>query len=93
VLAAIITIWGFRSKSWERFSLKSSIDSKVNDEDIMNLQVGQRGITLSSCRPMGKAEFDNRNWEVRTNGGYLEAGTEVQIIRIENRTITIEPLT
>jgi membrane-bound ClpP family serine protease len=92
VLGGVLTLWAFRTKSWEKFSLKDTISSRFNEEEVMNLQVGQRGKTLSSCRPVGKAEFENHSWEVRTSGGYLDAGIEVQITKIDNRNITIEPL-
>lgn len=92
IVGGLVTIWSFRSRSWERFSLKDVISSRVNDEDEMSLQIGQRGITVSSCRPFGKAEFEDKEWEVKTNGSYLESGRIVQIVKIDNRNIFIEPI-
>lgn len=81
-----------RNKSWRRFSLDKSIDSRVNEDEVL-VPLGARGVTISKLRPSGKADFDGRIFEVRTNGYHLEAGVAVRVHKIENRTIYVEPLT
>ncbi len=81
-----------RNKSWQRFSLDKSIDSRVNEDEVL-VAVGARGTTISNLRPSGTADFDGRIFEVRTNGYHLEAGTAVRVHKIEDRTIYVEPLT
>ena len=94
---SVITLAGlfysFRSKAWSRFSLKSSIDSKVNEGLLASVNVGDEGITLSSLRPMGKAAFHEKAFEVKTSGGYLDSGERVKITQIESHQIVVEPLT
>src|SRR5262245_20968760 len=72
----------FKANVWSKFALKSSIDSKVNEGALAELQAGQEGVSLSTLRPVGKAEFGGKTHEVRTNGEYIEAGTRIRIIRI-----------
>lgn len=45
--------------------------------------VGEVGTALSDLRPAGVAEFDGRRVDVVTDGGYLEAGTRVEVLRAE----------
>ncbi len=57
------------------------------------LAVGQEGITLSALRPIGKAEFEDKEFEVKTLGNYLETGTPIKIIAIDkSKQIIVEPL-
>lgn len=90
-LAALF--FSFRSGAWSRFSLKSSIDSKVNENMLKTLNIGDIGTTRSALRPMGTAEFGNKNYEVRTSGSFLDSGTPVKIVQIQsNQIIFVEPL-
>jgi membrane-bound ClpP family serine protease len=91
--AALVTLYfSFRSRAWSRFSHKSAIDSKVNEGMLKELNVGDEGTTRSALRPIGTAEFGNRNFEVRTAGTFLDSGTRVKIVRIQSNQIIVEPL-
>lgn len=92
VLGAGLTIYSFKAGHWERFALKKTIDSKVNEGKIDPLSVGQKGKSLSVCKPVGKAEFDGKEYEVSTLGDYLEQDTEIEIIQIDNQKIYVKPL-
>jgi membrane-bound ClpP family serine protease len=85
--------YSFRTGAWTKFSLKSSIDSRVNEGSTDQLKVGDEGITVSTLRPMGKAEFQGQNFEVKTLGGYVEPGQKIKIIQIQYNQIVVEPLT
>lgn len=89
-LAAII--FSFKSASWDRFSLKSSIKSKVNDSDVYTFQVGEKGKTVSDLKPIGKAEIFGKVYEVRSKGEWIGAGQEIQIIKIDHKRIFVEPI-
>ena len=89
-LAALF--YSFRSGAWSKFSLKSSINSKVNEGIMSSLQIGDEGITVSTLRPMGKAEFNSKTFEVKTSGNYIERGEKVRITQIESHQIVVEPI-
>jgi membrane-bound ClpP family serine protease len=84
--------YSFRSGAWSKFSLKSSIKSKVNEGIMDALQIGDEGVTVSALRPMGKAEFDSKTFEVKTSGNYIERGEKVKITQIELHQIVVEPI-
>lgn len=92
VVTAVGLVYGFRSKSWTAFSLKSAIDSKVNEGMIASLKVGDEGQTISTLRPVGKAEFKEGVFEVKAMGGYVMPGTKVKIIQLQANQIIVEPI-
>jgi membrane-bound ClpP family serine protease len=92
VITGVTLFFSFRSGTWSRFSLKSTIDSKVNEGLVNNLNVGDEGIARSALRPAGTAEFANQNFEVRTTGSFVDTGTRVRITQIQSNTIIVEPL-
>lgn len=92
IVTVIAIIYSFKSKSWDRFSLKSVISSKVNDEDVYTFQVGERGKTISDLKPIGKAEIFGKIYEVRSKGDWIGAGEPIQIVKIDNKRIFVEPI-
>jgi membrane-bound ClpP family serine protease len=87
-----VTIYSLKSGVWEKFALKGAIESKVNEGEKEGLQVGEEGITVSSLRPMGKGEFNEKIYEVTTLGNYLTADTKIRIVSIKNNKIIVEPI-
>ena len=81
-----------RGKSWERFSLKQTHNSRVNDQYDYNLQVGDKGLTTSSLKPIGKALFNDEIIEVRSHGNFVNENIEVKILSIESGKIIVEPI-
>jgi membrane-bound ClpP family serine protease len=87
-----IIIYSFKSGVWEKFALKSSSDSKFNEGEKLGIQVGEEGCTISALRPVGKADFRDKIFEVTTLGNFLPSGTRVRVVSIKNNKIFIEPI-
>lgn len=85
-------VLAFRGKTWQRFSLRESHTSKVNEDDQPNLQVGDRGKTISTLKPVGKALFNEKMIEVRSKGNYIDENVEIEIERIESSRILVKPI-
>jgi membrane-bound ClpP family serine protease len=92
VTTLVALVYSFRSGAWNKFSLKTSIDSKVNEGMVSALNVGDVGNAISTLRPIGKAEFHNRTFEVKTLGDYVENGKRVKITNIQSNQIIVEPI-
>ena len=91
VITAIGLFFSFRSGMWNKFSLQSTITSKVNEGKNAALTVGDIGITTSTLKPSGKAEFKDGFFEVRTTGNYVEPQTKVRIVSVNIQQIIVEP--
>jgi membrane-bound ClpP family serine protease len=92
LLNVAVLIWAFKTRAWERFSLKTAIRSKVNEDQENALKVGQEGETVSALRPIGKALFGEKAYEVTTGSNFLDSGKKVKIVRITNHKIIVEPI-
>jgi membrane-bound ClpP family serine protease len=92
LVGAAITVVSFKSGVWRKFALKTAMRGKVNEDVKINLFVKDVGETVSALRPIGKAEFGDRTFEVRTIGNYVEAGTKVEITKIDNNKIFVQPI-
>lgn len=90
VLSGAMLYWSFRTRAWERFALKSTIEGRVNEVDTDTLKAGEEGQTVSALRPMGKAELHGKMVEVTTLGNYVESGTRIRIVRVSTNQIVVE---
>ncbi|UII21741.1 NfeD family protein [Fulvivirga ligni] len=93
VVLAISLYFSFKGKTWDKFSLKETISSKVNEGYAGALHVGDEGIAVSTLKPFGKAEFSEKLYEVKSLGNYLDSGTKIKIIKINTNNIFVEPIT
>jgi len=84
-------IYSLRSGVWDKFALNKSNDSHFNEEFPVEIQVGEVGEAVSAMRPNGKAEFSNKLIEVRSHGNYIQTGQKVQVTRIEDNKVYVEP--
>lgn len=91
ILGAVV-FYSFKTGAWKRFTLKQSIDSKVNEDQPILLEVGIIGEARSALRPMGKAEFDGVEFEVRSLGRLIETHSKIKVIKLEGRKIFVEPI-
>jgi len=90
VASGVLLYVSFRTNTWRRFALNSTIDSKMNEVELLKFSVGMEGVALSALRPIGKGEFDNEILEVRTNGEYVEAGSRIRIVRVTTNQVLVE---
>lgn len=92
VIGFAAVIYSFKSGHWERFALSKTIDGKVNENLTKDLKVSERGHTVSALRPIGKAEFNDIEYEVTSLGNYIEQNVEIEIIKIDKNKIYVKPI-
>ncbi len=92
VISGMTLYFAFKANVWGHFSLKSTSTSKVNEEILSGVTIGEEGVTVSALRPSGKAELDKKTYEVRTLGNYVETGIKIRVKQILAHQIIVEPL-
>src|SRR5690554_6398927 len=54
VTLGVTFFWLLKSKSLQRISLNTNIDSKVDNSDLLKIAIGDTGIAISRLNPIGK---------------------------------------
>lgn len=93
ILIVLSTIYVLRAKTWKKLALDTNIDSKVNMFDGAAIAVGDCGKTMTRLAPMGTAFFGNTKYEVTSLEGVIDAGTDVEVVLIEDNKIYVKPVT
>lgn len=89
-LAFICIFYSFKSGAWKKFANKSVIKSKVNEGLTIDLKEGDIGETSSSLKPVGKGIFNDKEYEVTSQGNFISEKESIRIIRIVHNKITVE---
>lgn len=93
LLSLVATIFSLRAKTWQRFSLKQEIRSSSMPTPSDELVVGDRGVALSRLAPMGKVVINDRQYEAKTTGAYIDAQTPIEVIGFENFNVIVKKQT
>lgn len=90
--SAIIAYYSFKANVWGKFSLKMASSGKVNEGELEGITVGLEGVAISALRPSGKAEINEKTYEVKTLGSFVDSGSKIRIIKINSNQIIVEPI-
>jgi len=91
LLAMTLTL-SLRAGTWKKISLSTEISSRVNESESV-LHEGDCGVALTRLAPMGMADFGGHEFEVRTDGLLIDAGTTIRIIRMHDGRAVVQPVT
>lgn len=90
-LSFITAIFMFRSKTWKKMSLDTTVDSKVETVDNQTVHPGDEGICISRLNPMGKVQINGQFFEAKSHGEFITEGTAVIVIKISGNTLIVKP--
>jgi len=63
----------------------------VGTEDMAYL-MGKKGLIVTTCRPVGNADFDGVKLEVVTKGEFIEKGETIEVVEIEGNRVVVKPV-
>ena len=96
VLAAIIivavaaVVISLRANTWQRLSLKSTIDATSTPTPEQNdIRIGQRGETLTRLAPMGKVQVGDVTVEAKSVDAYIDPRQVVEVIGYDNTAVVV----
>ena len=90
---AILIRSTFKMRSWQRLLLGSKMSresgynsSKPSRETLL----GQRGEALTPLRPAGRARFGDSAVDVVSEGGFVERGAEVAVVKVAGNRVVVQ---
>jgi membrane-bound ClpP family serine protease len=82
--------YGFKSGVWKKFALKETLSSRTFDDRLLGLTLGLEGKAISDIKPIGKAEFLDKIYEVKSEMGLIPVGKTIFIHKLENNKIIVK---
>lgn len=89
VLALLLYIVA-HSKTFDRMALHTSIDSTNATKEQLAVKPGDTGKALTRLALVGNAEINGTVVEVKSSGEFIDPGTAVRVIRVNEANVTVE---
>jgi membrane-bound ClpP family serine protease len=92
ILFIIFMIYVLRAKTWDRLSLHSEIDSRVNVVDINDIKTGDKGMTVSRLAPIGKILIHDKIMEGKSEFGLIDENREIEVVHVNESTVIVQEI-
>lgn len=79
-----------RTKLWHKIILEYSQGTKFKSNLEEMQLLGKIGVALSDLRPVGKAKFNDRIFDVVSEGDYIEKGANIKVVNIVSNRIKVK---
>lgn len=90
LVIGVLTALFFRRRTWQRVTLDTEIQSRVDTPISELVTIGQHGTTLTRLAPMGNVEIGGRVYEAKTIVGFIDPQTPITVTGFENQTIIVK---
>jgi membrane-bound ClpP family serine protease len=90
VLAIAAVYFSFKSNTWKKLGVQTTVDGKANVLEEGSVNVGDTGKTLSRLNPIGKAFINNLTLEVQTQDGFIDEEKEIEVIKVQQNKILVK---
>ena len=85
------SIWYFmKSKTLDKMSLHTDIDSKVETVDESIIKIGDNGITISRLAPMGKVKINGITVEAKSLYDFIDEDTEIEVVAVNSTNVEVK---
>ena len=88
VAAVVMLLWLPRSRAGRKMVLEHSQVDAVSQRDRRGL-IGQRGVTVTPLRPVGRVRFGSAEVDVMTEGEYVDSHQEVEVMTVEGARVVV----
>ena len=92
ILVSFIIMIRIARYSWIKY-IPDVSDESVDETDKRYAHLcGIEGVTLSTLRPVGKAELCGEEYTVLTDGFFINRGEKIKVVRIEQENIIVRKI-
>lgn len=91
IVIIALALWIFlKTRTLEKMSLKTEIESKNDPLAGVEVKEGDAGIAVSRLAPMGKVKVGGHVMEARSLNGFIDEGTEVVVREVLLTNVLVE---
>jgi membrane-bound ClpP family serine protease len=94
VVMIVLTVLMLKANTWNRFMLKTTIDSKVDTvgAEEGKVKAGDRGTTVTRLAPGGKVLVNGEYFEAKSVDILIDPRQEIEVIRIDDNKLIVKPI-
>ncbi len=90
IFALILFIISFKSGTWDKLMLKSTVTGQVETVNENTIQPGDTGTTITRLNPVGKVRVKDQIIEAKCPGQFVDPNTEVIVKEVYKTYIIVK---
>jgi len=94
LVMVVLTVLMLKAGTWNKFMLKTTIDSKVDTvgAEEGRVKAGDRGVTETRLAPGGKVLVNGEYFEAKSVDILIDPRQEIEVIRIDDNKLIVKPI-
>ena len=94
MVMVVLTVLMLKAGTWNKFMLKTTIDSKVDTvgAEEGKVKAGDRGVTVTRLAPGGKVLVNGEYFEAKSVDILIDPRQEIEVIRIDDNKLIVKPI-
>lgn len=81
-----------RSKTWQKVSLNTNIDSKIENIKPNEVNIGDKGKAVTRMAPIGTVLINNNTFEGMSGHKFIDPNTPIEVIKVNGNQVVVKPL-
>ena len=86
---ALMIVLAKKSGFYNKVVLRDKQEAQDFDESTLQGLLGVGGVTQTTLRPFGVADFQGKMVDVCSNGDFIDRGKRVRVTQIQGKTVTV----
>lgn len=86
---ALMIVLAKKSGFYNKVVLRDKQEAQDFDESTLQGLLGAEGVTQTTLRPFGVADFQGKMVDVCSNGDFIDRGKRVRVTQIQGKTVTV----
>jgi len=86
---ALMIVLAKKSGFYNKVVLRYKQEAQDFDESTLQGLLGAEGVTQTTLRPFGVADFQGKMVDVCSNGDFIDRGKRVRVTQIQGKTVTV----
>lgn len=86
---ALMIVLAKKSGLYNKVVLRDKQEAQDFDESTLQGLLGAEGVTQTTLRPFGVADFQGKMVDVCSNGDFIDRGKRVRVTQIQGKTVTV----
>ena len=86
---ALMIVLAKKSGFYNKVVLREKQEAQDFDESTLQGLLGAEGVTQTTLRPFGVADFQGKMVDVCSNGDFIDRGKRVRVTQIQGKTVTV----
>lgn len=92
IVSVFSMVMMLRSNTWKKMALNTKIEGKSSSSLEGEVNIGDKGETVTRMNPYGKVIINNKFYEAKSTISYIDPKVKIEVKKIDGSHLIVKPL-